>query len=140
MHSLPRRYRPEQHNGTVVVDQRLSMLQICSLIAYAVAMTGGQILFKAAALNATASGSLLDRIFALARNGYFVGALALYLALTVLWVWILTFTPLSRAYSFVALAFVLTPLAGWFLFSETLPPRVVVGICFVAVGLFCIAG
>ena len=41
-------------------------------------------------------------------NGYFFVAVILYAALTVLWVWILSFTPLSRAYPFVALAFALT--------------------------------
>jgi hypothetical protein len=36
-----------------------------------------------------------------------------------IWVWFLSFTPLSRAYPFVALAFVLTPLLAVSLFGET---------------------
>jgi len=121
------------------MDQRLSMLQIWCLVAYAVAMTAGQVLFKLAALKEAASDGPLERVLALAHNAYFGAALALYAALTVLWVWILTFTPLSRAYAFVALAFVLTPLAGGFLFAEPIPMRVIVGIGFVVVGLVCIA-
>ena len=41
---------------------------------------------------------------------FFVAAMLLYAALTLLWVWILTFTPLSYAYPFAALAFGMTPL------------------------------
>jgi len=121
------------------MDQPLSMLQIGCLVAYAVAMTAGQLLFKLAALKEGVAGSLLERSLALAHNGYFGAALALYAGLTVLWVWILTFTPLSRAYGFVALAFVLTPLASGFLFAEPVPARVVVGVGFVVIGLLCIA-
>jgi hypothetical protein len=45
-------------------------------------------------------------------NGYFFVALILYAALTILWVWIQSFTQLSRAYPFLALAFALTPALG----------------------------
>src|SRR5437660_11479525 len=40
-----------------------------------------------------------------AQTGIFFVALILYAALTVLWVWILSFTQLSHAYPFLALAF-----------------------------------
>ena len=65
-----------------------------------------------------ADGPLVERLFTMMLNGYFLGAVLLYAALTVLWVWILTFTPLSRAYPFVALAFALTPLLGALVFAE----------------------
>jgi hypothetical protein len=42
---------------------------------------------------------------AFCSTGIFFVALILYAALTVLWVWILSFTKLSRTYSFLALAF-----------------------------------
>ena len=45
-------------------------------------------------------GAAGEWLLALAQNVYFLAALALYSVLTVLWVWILTFTPLSRAYEF----------------------------------------
>jgi hypothetical protein len=44
-------------------------------------------------------GPLAERIAGFLLNGYFS-----YAALTVLWVWILSFIPLSRAYPFLALA------------------------------------
>ena len=47
-------------------------------------------------------------------------AVALYAAATLLWVRILTTVPLSRAYPFVALAFVLVPAAGYLFFHEAI--------------------
>jgi len=74
----------------------------------------------------------------LAYNAYFLAALVLYAAYALLWVWILSFTPLSRAYPFVALAFALTPLLGSVLFGDTISFRVIVGIFFVLCGLFLV--
>jgi drug/metabolite transporter (DMT)-like permease len=118
----------------------LPLKQIILLLAYAAAMSCGQILFKLAALRSPAAGSLGERLLALTHNAFFLVAIVLYAALTVLWVWILTFTPLSRAYVFLALAFVITPLAGGFIFGEPLSARFVVGITFIAAGLLCVAG
>lgn len=122
------------------MDERLSLAQIALLIAYAIAMTGGQLLFKLAAVNENAAGNAQSRLFGLVANGFFLAAVVLYVGLTVLWVWILTFTPLSRAYAFVALAFVFTPFAAATVFGEPISLRVVVGIALVVLGLFCVAG
>ena len=118
----------------------LSLSQIALLSFYAVAMAVGQITFKLAAVRMPSVGNLTERLISLAHNGFFLGALALYGALTVLWVWILTFTPLSRAYVFIALAFAITPLAGGFLFGEPISVRLVVGIGLIVGGLLCVAG
>jgi drug/metabolite transporter (DMT)-like permease len=117
----------------------LSVAQIVLLAAYAVGMAGGQLLFKTAALKLPA-GELGSRALALATNGWFLAAIALYAGLSVLWVWVLTFTPLSRAYPFVAIAFALTPLVGALVFGEPLSLRLLVGVAVVAVGLVLIAG
>ena len=58
-------------------------------------------------------------------NGYFIVALILYAALTVLWVWILSFVLFSRAYAFPALAF-----------AERLTTPLMIGI----VPILCVAG
>jgi drug/metabolite transporter (DMT)-like permease len=119
---------------------RLSLTQIALLSLYAVAMAGGQVMFKLVALRAPLVGNLTQRLMALALDRYFLAALVLYGALTLLWVWILTFTPLSRAYVFIALAFAITPLAGGFLFAEPISLRLVVGIGLIVGGLLCVAG
>jgi multidrug transporter EmrE-like cation transporter len=121
------------------MSPQLSFAQIGLLAAYAVGMAGGQLLFKRAALELPA-GPLASRAMGLAGNGWFLAAIALYGALSVLWVWVLTFTPLSRAYPFVAIAFALTPLAGALVFAEPVSLRLLVGIVVIAGGLLLVAG
>ncbi len=97
------------------MNAHLSFAQIALLIAYAGGMAGGQLLFKMAALRGPADGP-------------------------VLWVWILNFTPLSRAYVFVALAFAVTPLLGAVVFAEPISARLVIGIVLIFCGLLFVAG
>jgi len=118
----------------------LSALQIAVLCAYAGGMALGQLLFKLAALRAPAEGALPDRLFGLARNAYVLAALAIYLALSFLWVWLLRFTPLSRAYLFVALSFAIVPVVGTLLFAEPMSPRLMIGIGLILCGLLFVAG
>jgi drug/metabolite transporter (DMT)-like permease len=122
------------------MNDRLSFAQIALLVAYAAGMVGGQFLFKLAALRAGAEGPLGERLLAMLVNGYFVAAVTLYAALSVLWVWILSFTPLSRGYVFVALAFAATPLLGGLIFAEPISARLVVGVALICGGLLFVAG
>jgi drug/metabolite transporter (DMT)-like permease len=122
-------------------EGQLTLPQIALLTAYAVGMAGGQVLFKLAALRyGVVDGTLGERLIGLMQNAYFLAALVLYAAFAVLWVWILSFTPLSRAYPFVALAFAVTPLLGGLLFGETLSARLMVGIALILGGLFLVVG
>ena len=61
-----------------------------------------------------------------------------YLGLSLLWVWILSVTPLLRAYPFVAIAFILTPLYRHFIFMEALDSRFYAGITLIIVGLLLV--
>ena len=122
------------------MNEGLSSAQIALLVGYAAAMTGGQLLFKVAALRAAAAASPGERLVAMLANGFFLAAVLLYGALAVLWVWILSFTPLSRAYIFVALAFAATPLLGAIVFLEPISPRLVTGIGLIVCGLLLVAG
>jgi len=119
-------------------NDRLTLSQVVLLAAYAAGMTGGQILFKLAAISLT--GTIGERSLALVQNRYFLSALALYGGLSVFWVWILTFTPLSRAYPFVALAFALTPALGAWLFDEAVSLRLIIGMLLIICGLFFVTG
>jgi drug/metabolite transporter (DMT)-like permease len=119
---------------------RLTVAQIALLVAYAAGMAGGQLLFKAAALRYVPDGPFGARALSLVANTYFLGAIVLYVALTVLWVWILTSTPLSRAYPFVALAFAVTPLLGGLVFAEPITIRLLLGISLILCGLLLVAG
>jgi drug/metabolite transporter (DMT)-like permease len=119
-------------------NDRLTVSQILLLMVYAAGMSGGQVLFKMAALRYVAEGGVGERLLGLVCNIYFVTALVFYAGYAILWVWILSFTPLSRAYPFVALAFALTPLLGAMLFGETISLRLVVGLLFILCGLFIV--
>jgi drug/metabolite transporter (DMT)-like permease len=119
-------------------NDRLTVSQILLLIAYAAGMSGGQVLFKMAALRSVAEGGIGERLLGLVCNIYFVAAVVLYAGYAILWVWILSFTPLSRAYPFVALAFALTPILGAMLFGETVSLRLIVGVVFILCGLFIV--
>jgi drug/metabolite transporter (DMT)-like permease len=122
------------------MTERLGLGQLALLVTYAVGMAGGQLLFKTAALRMADGRAFQARALSLMLDGPFLAAIALYAALSVLWVWILTFTPLSRAYPFVAIAFALTPLVGALVFSEPLSPRLLVGIAVIAFGLVLVVG
>lgn len=122
------------------MNDRLSLSQIAMLVAYAGGMAGGQILFKLAALRGAAEAPLGERMLGMLSNGFFVAAVLLYGVLAVLWVWILSFTPLSRAYPFVAMAFALTPLLGGLMFAEPVTTRLVIGVCVIFAGLLLVAG
>ena len=121
-----------------MMNDRLSLLQITALAIYSMGMAGGQILFKLAAVRSMPSRSLAERALDLLQNGYFLAALVLYSVLSVLWVWVLSVTPLSRAYPFVALAFVLTPLLGGLLFDEAISIRLLGGMALILCGLFLV--
>ena len=120
-------------------DDRLTLWQIVLLVAYAAGMSGGQLLFKMAALRyGAAVGGPGERLLGLAFNVYFIAAIILYAGFAILWVWILSFIPLSRAYPFVALAFALTPLLAGLLFGDTISFRLIAGIFFILCGLFLV--
>jgi hypothetical protein len=112
------------------MSDRLSLSQVAALTAYAAAMAGGQLLFKTAAPRGAGDGPLAAGISGFLLNGYSFVALILYAALTHLWVRILSFIPLSRAYPFLA------SLA----FAERSSMRLVIGIVPILCGLFFIAG
>lgn len=113
----------------------MMILQLC---AFSLLLAGGQMLFKYAAAAAPALSSLKGFV-GLAFVPWFWAALVLYGTATLLWISILQKTPLSMAYPFVALGFVIVPLASWFLFREPLTLGYGVGVALIIGGLGVIA-
>lgn len=122
------------------MSERLSLAQVGFLCTYALGMAGGQILFKTAALRLAGEAPLGERMLGLLHNWAFLAAVALYAALALLWVWVLSFTPLSRAYPFIALAFAVTPVLGGLWFGEPISLRLMIGIAVVLCGLLLVTG
>ena len=108
------------------------------LLGYAVTLAGGQVLFKLAALRFTPSERWTQSALSLAFNPYLIAAVLLYALLSAVWVWVLTFVPLSIAYPFVALTFVLTVASGALLFGEAISLRLVLGGLLIIGGLIII--
>jgi drug/metabolite transporter (DMT)-like permease len=91
-------------------------LKYCILLVCIFAIAAGQILFKLSANTVKETNSILS----LAFEPWFLAAILLYGCVTLGWVWCLQEVPLSRAYLFMSLAFVLVPVMGALFFGETL--------------------
>lgn len=116
---------------------RMSIWIVFVLVLYSFGMACGQILFKYAAQAGqyTKSASILLSYL----NVYFIGAVILYFSLTVLWVWLLRYVPLSTAYPFVALAFIFTPMLSFIFFGEKISLEYFLGLVLIAGGITVIA-
>jgi drug/metabolite transporter (DMT)-like permease len=121
-----------------MMERHLSLPTVGILLAYAVALAGGQVLFKLAALRFSLGSRWTDNVVSLLLNPYLVLAVLLYALLSVVWVWVLSFVPLSIAYPFVALTFVLTVASGALLFGESVSLRLVLGGLMIISGLIVI--
>lgn len=120
------------------MERHLPLSTIGILLVYAVALAGGQVLFKLAALRFSPSSSRYDDAVSLALNPFLVVAVLLYALLSAFWVWVLTFVPLSTAYPFVALTFVLTVASGAIFFGEPVSFRLILGGGLIIAGLVVI--
>ena len=112
----------------------MTLPNILILIVYAFGLSLGQVLFKISADRAKGDPSN-SFLLSLLSNGYFFLALVIYGGLTLVWVWILTRVPLSRAYPFVVLAFVFTPVLAALVFGEALNLWYFTGLSLILFGL-----
>lgn len=120
------------------MERHLPAATIGILVLYAMALAGGQLLFKLAALRFEPGTSSIQNVVSLALNPFLIVAVLLYGLLSVVWVWVLRSVPLSTAYPFVALAFVLTAAFGVLLFKEPFSPRLILGGLMIVTGLLVI--
>jgi drug/metabolite transporter (DMT)-like permease len=97
----------------------------------------GQVLLKLAAMHAGQASAA--RPLALLLNGYLIAGVAVLGCATLLWTWVLRWVPLNQAYPFMALAFVLVPLACWFLLGETLTARQLLGNALIVAGVLVVS-
>lgn len=116
----------------------LSALHVVQLIAFAFLLATGNILFKLTA-NHTQTITDASGFLHLLYSPYFWGAGFLYFGATVLWIFILQQVPLSRAYPFAALGFVLVPFCSYFIFGESISLRLMAGTVFILIGIYLAA-
>ena len=101
------------------------------IVAIVITIAVGQVLFKYAA-NGIKSAEYFWQVSVLAP---LFTAFAIYGLATLAWVWVLQSVELSRAYPFMALAFLLVPAASYFVFGERLDARYAVGILLISGGV-----
>jgi drug/metabolite transporter (DMT)-like permease len=103
------------------------------LIAFCVLTLGaGQLLFKYVGLNA---GRIPDMLANPRIVTALITAIALYATSTAVWIFVLKRVPLSYAYLFMALGFLIVPIAAIYFFSEPISARFFIGAAVVVVGL-----
>ncbi len=104
-------------------------LSLALLLIYVFGLTGGQILFKRLGVVMAQSG-----VWAVLRDPTLYLALALYGAITGVWIFLLSREPISRVYPATALCYILVPLAGVWLWSEKLDLRYALGLVLLIAG------
>ena len=101
-------------------------------------ISAGQVLFK------KTSERLIGRhdegFLSIAFDPVFIAALVLYGTATLIWIYVLKLVPLSYAYSFMALTFVMVPLLSLLFLGESLNWRYYLGTVFIIVGLIVANG
>src|SRR5262245_42924748 len=112
----------------------MTAANIVLLVLYAVGMSIGQLLFKMAADHAKSDPGASFLISVFGSLSFYIAVLV-YAVLTLAWVWLLMRIPLSRAYPFVVLAFVVTPLLAALFFGESLNIWYFLGLALVVGGL-----
>lgn len=115
----------------------MTNLHMLGLCLFGVLLAIGQVLFKLAGREANMVRELSD-IAGLFATPWIWVALLVYGGATLLWIVLLQRVPLSRAYPFAALGFILVPAASAWLFGERITLSYVLGAGFVVVGIILI--
>jgi len=117
--------------------QSLSQIQMLNLALFVFSLGLGQVLFKKVAM-AVPGNIFGSAIFQLVQSPWFWLALTLYGFSTLLWIHILQRVSLSIAYPFVALAFVIVPIADWLIYGAQLDGRYFAGAVLLVAGILVI--
>ena len=114
----------------------MTWIKLGSLVLFALVLTCGQILFKAAAQSIRGpSGFDTQTILQLVSNPFFLLGLGVYGFTALYWVLLLRNIDLSKAYLITALTLVLVSLCGTFLFREPFTARLFAGLLVILIGL-----
>jgi drug/metabolite transporter (DMT)-like permease len=109
-------------------------LQTAIILACVAAIIAGQILFKIVALRLGAAG-LAGLTTDLRATALLAVALLIYATATLGWIGVLRTVPLSRAYLFMSLSFVVVPLLAHIVLREALSPYLLAGSLLIVAGI-----
>lgn len=113
--------------------------KIAQALCSVAGISAGQLLLKFGALNLRNPDALGVWLAGFRINAYLVAGIAVLGASTLLWVWLLRSVPLSVAYPFMALAFVIVPCLSFMLLGEPLGWKQVLGSVLIAVGVVVVS-
>ena len=106
-------------------------VQYLQVLACVLMIAAGQVMFKWAGINISS-----NKDFLFSKGFWIAGAaIALYGFATIVWIYLLRNIPLSVAYPFMALSYVLVPLAAWVFFSEQITLTYMAGIALIILGV-----
>lgn len=114
-------------------DENLSGTMVCAILVVVGMLAAGQVLFKYA-----------SRMLDFSRPATFLSvpllsALLLYALATICWLLVLSRVPLTLAFPFYGLGFVVVPLLSWIFLKEALTLPVIIGSSIIAVGVVIVA-
>ncbi|MCL6479982.1 MAG: EamA family transporter [Peptococcaceae bacterium] len=109
----------------------MNLIQTLSAVLCVTAISAGQLLFKWASLQIQIVGSWISW-----RVLITVGLAAIiYVLATLLWINLLQQVALNKAYVFMALSFVLVPIASYLIFREPITNGYLIGAILVIIGI-----
>ena len=119
----------------------MKISQVLMVMIFSIGMGLGQLLLKYSAQRQSVNtdSNWLLRLISLFSDWSFLLGVALYGLLLIYWVWLLTFLPLSRAYPFTLLSFIVAAVGGTLFFHETLTLPFLVGLAIIGIGLIVLS-
>lgn len=113
----------------------MNYIQTIQIIFCVLMVAVGQILFKLGAITATQQNANIGAFV----NIYIVIALIIYAISTIIWIYLLRNIPLSIAYPFMSLSFILVPLASYYIFGDPLNLKMMLGGILIIIGVSMVA-
>lgn len=112
----------------------MSIRNILYVFCTVLTLSIGQVLFKKASekINLTEYGLLQSTLY----NTHLIAAILIYGAATFVWLLVIKDIPLSIAYPFAALAFVIVPLLAHFFLGEALSINSLIGATLIVIGVY----
>ncbi len=107
------------------------MLSYLYALFCVIALSIGQVLFKAAAIASKESANFIT----FKSIAFLAAAMVIYASASLLWVWVLRSEDLGRIYPIMALAFVLVPITSHLFFGERFLPGYMFGTAMIIVGV-----
>jgi drug/metabolite transporter (DMT)-like permease len=100
----------------------------------AIFMAAGQVLFKIGSTHLSV-GSFTELFISFIKNIYLLSAIFLYAATILLWIYVLKYLPLSKAYPLTALSYVLVPIISLLILNEPYTLRTFLGCLLILAGV-----